>query len=156
MNISYSSADKVILKIKNDSVTLGDGVKIGDYQVTGAGEYDIANIQCEAKALEKALLYFVRAEDLTITFLSDVDTSVIKVDEASKTDILIVDVRSNAEAADLKNILKQLEPGYLFLIGSGNSPELVKSLGLPSYESSTLKVTRSSLPQEGSYFVPQS
>ncbi|MEI6477370.1 MAG: hypothetical protein WCO52_00015 [bacterium] len=154
MVISRQGDNGVSIKTKTETVTIGDGVQIGSFKIPGAGEYDVATIQCEAQNLAKATVYFIRSEELTVVFLSEVDTDVTKVDDASNTDILIVDLRSDTDVADLKSVLKVLEPGYLLLTGSKADASFLSTLGLPAYESSTLKVSRTSLPMEGTQLVP--
>ena len=149
MVISYSPKDEVIVKTKNSNFTLGEGVTIGEHRIPGAGEYDIAGIYCEARALDTGVLYMLRAEDITIAFLSTVDAAVLKDDEASNTAILVMYLTSDVQVSELKPILKALEPLYLLLVGPGATPEIEAGLGLPKHESSTLKVTAAALPIEG-------
>jgi hypothetical protein len=153
MQISYQPDGSLTAAIKGTSVRFGAEVRIGDYSVPGAGEYDVAAIQCEAHALPAGLAYFLHAEDLTITYLSALVSEVTKIDEASSTDILIADLRSDSSPDDFRPILKSLEPSYVFLTGSGATPEFGQSLGLSAYEGASLKVTRSSLPLEGTFLV---
>ena len=153
MNISHNSRDGITISTKNRSIEIGANVMIGDYTVPGAGEYDIAGVQCEAQNLSTGTVYFIRAEDLTLTYLTQTDPEVTKLDDASATHILIMDVRSDEKAQDLKVILKSLEPSYLFLIGSSSTPELYEQLGLPRHEGSSLKITHSGLPLEGTFLV---
>ncbi|MCC2631652.1 MAG: hypothetical protein K0S20_351 [Patescibacteria group bacterium] len=153
MVISYLSDDKVSIKTKTETVTVGNGVQIGQYKVSGAGEYDIAAIQCEAQYLETATAYFLRTEDLTITFLDQIDAQITKLDDASNTDILIVDVRSNEKPEDLKPVLKALEPAYLFLIGAGADSAFQEGVGLPLKESAPLKIVRTGLPMDGTRLI---
>jgi hypothetical protein len=155
MVISYLGNDKVSIKTKTEPITIGNGVQIGQFQIPGAGEYDVAAIQCEAQHLDKSTVYFLRTEDLTIAFLTDVDSSMTKVDDASNTDVLVVDLRSDAVAGELKSVLKVVEPSYLLLIGSTPDASFIETLGLPPYESSVLKLTRSGLPLEGTQLIPQ-
>ena len=154
MTISYQANDTVTAVTKNRTVTLGKDVLLEKYVVPGAGEYDVAGIQCEAVQLPTATVYFIRAEDLKLTFMSHVDSEVIKLDDASATNILAVEVRSDDKPSDLKPILKALEPSYVFLIGAGATPEFNAELGLTAYESSTLKATHAGLPLEGTFLVP--
>ena len=155
MVITYLSNDSVSVKTKTDTVLLGNGVTIGSYAVPGAGEYDVASIQCEGIYLDKATAYFIRTEDLTITYLTDTDKSVTKLDEASAADILVADLRSDAEVDDLKSIVKAVEPFYVLLVGAGATAEMSAALGLSLYESSSLKITRTGLPLEGTFLVPK-
>jgi hypothetical protein len=155
MVISYQSNDTVSIKTKQESILVGGGITIGSYTIPGAGEYDIASIQCEGQFIEKSIVYFLRAEDLTITFVDDADTSVTKVDDASNTDILILDLRSDSESDKVKTIIKGIEPSYVLLIGAGATPEFTAGLGLNPFESSTLKIVRSGLPMEGTFLVPR-
>src|ERR1044072_274823 len=107
MQLTYSGTDTVVIKTKTESVTLGAGVVIGDFTVPGPGEYDIASIQCEGKSLPSAsVAYFIRAEDLTVTFLPTIDIAVSKLDDASNTDILVLDVRSDDTVETVKAVVK--------------------------------------------------
>jgi len=156
MQISYQSDGSVLASTKNKSVRLGAQVVIDNYVVPGAGEYDVAAIQCEAHAFSDGLAYFVHLEDLTISYLTTLTTELTKLDEASSTDILVVDLRSDNTAEQFKPILKALEPSYVFLTGSGATPELIEKLGLTKQEGDNLKVTKSSLPMEGTFLISQS
>ncbi|MBU6389342.1 hypothetical protein KGQ71_02390 [Patescibacteria group bacterium] len=153
MNISYSDPGTVIAKTKSESIRIGSEVRIGNYRVTTAGECDIAAIQCESHYLSTGMVHFMHADDLTLTFLSEIQPEVTKLDDASNTDILVVDVRSDNTADQLKPILKAMEPGYLFLIGAGATPEFFQALGLPIEENNNLKVSRTSLPEEGTTLI---
>jgi len=153
MQISYQSDGTVGIVSKGKSVHLGSVTKIEDYTIPGAGEYDVAAVQCEVHALPGGLAYFFHVEDITITFLTSLLPEVTSLDEASSTDILVVDLRSDATADQFKSILKRLEPSYVMLMGSGATPELAQALGLPPFEGSALKITRTSLPEEGTFLL---
>ena len=152
MTITYSSDGNLHLKTKNELVVLGSSVKIGSHTITGPGEYDVASIQCEGQALPTGVVYFIRSEDLLITFLPNCDEAVNTVDDASDTDILVFDVRSSSEADKAKAIIKALEPSYVFLLGS-SSQEVSATLGLSTGEESSLKITQAGLPLEGTTLI---
>lgn len=152
MQISYASQG-LTAKSKDQVIQLGSTVTVNGYAIEGAGEYDVAGVQLEVANLERALAFFIRVEDLTLTYLSGADPKVVDLDQASSTDILLIEVASDQGIDQLKPILKALEPGYLFLIGPGATPELRTQLNLPVEPSSTLKVSRLSLPQEGTFLV---
>jgi hypothetical protein len=154
MLISLLSNDSVQVKTKTSSMAIGNGVTIGTYSIPGAGEYDIAGIQCEAVYADTALCYYMRAEDLQITFVDGPDLSMAKQDEASRTDILIIDLRSDTEVSTVKSLIKSVEPSYIALIGAGVTADFLSGLALP-HQASPLKLTRSSLPIEGSYLLVQ-
>ncbi len=154
MQISYTSTGNVQLKTKTVPVTLGGGVTIGDRVVSGPGEYDIANIQCEGKALPLATAYFIRDEDLWITYLTNLDAEVTKLDDASETAILVLDIKSDNTPASAKAIIKALEPAYVFLSGPGATAEFMAELGVPLGEAGSLKITRTGLPLEGTTLIP--
>jgi hypothetical protein len=153
MVISYTSSGEVNIKTKTETVQLGSTVRIGSFVVPGPGEYDIADIQCEAKALSQSFASFLRTEDLTITFLSMIEPEVTKLDDASATNVLVVDVRSDDQPEALKPILKSIEPEYVVLTGAGATPAFAAGLGLPKLEESSLKLTRAGLPMEGTYLL---
>lgn len=152
MIISYTSNGDVSVKTKTETVQLGGQVQIGSFVVPGPGEYDIADIQCEAKALTESYASFLRTEDLTVTFLATIESGVTKLDDASSTNVLVVDVRSNDQADSLKPIVKSIEPSYVVLTGAGATPEFAAALGLPPVEA-PLKLTRAGLPLEGTYLL---
>ncbi|CAN5194938.1 hypothetical protein BH11PAT4_BH11PAT4_6020 [soil metagenome] len=154
MIISYTATGDVQLKTKTEPVILGSSIKIGDYTIPGPGEYDIASIQCEGQAVSGAFVYFLRDEDLIITFITKLDPTAAKVDGIADTAILVLDVRSDDTPETAKSIIKAIEPAYVFLIGAGATSSFGSQLGIPLAESSTLKVTRAGLPLEGIILVP--
>lgn len=153
MVISYTSGGDVSIKTKNETVTLGSQVTIGEFVIPGPGEYDIAGIQCESRALSDSFVTFVHAEDLTVTFLSNIDPGVTKLDDVSSTHVLVVDVRSDDKPESLKPIIKELETSYVILSGAGATPAFAAGLGLPTTEDGQLKITRAGLPLEGTYLI---
>ena len=153
MVISYATDGTVVAKAKNATLSLGSTIKIDSFVISGPGEYDVASVHCEAAHLQMATTYWFRTEDLSIVLLTQPDASVVKHSASSNTDILVVELRSDDTPDLLKPILKALEPAYLFLIGAGATPEFAAGLGLPKYESATLKVSKASLPMEGTFLV---
>ena len=156
MVISYLANGTVSIKTKTETITLAEKVQIGSHTLPGAGEYDIAAIQCEAHHLTEATVYFFHSEDLHLSFLDSLSPEVTQMDDASNTNILIVDVRSDQKVDQLKSIIKSIEPSYLFLSGAGATPEFRDALHLPLHDSSSLKIVRSGLPLEGTFLVVQS
>jgi hypothetical protein len=153
MVLSYASNGDVILKTKSESVMLGSEVRIGSFVVPGPGEYDIAGIQCEAKPLTQSFASFIRAEDLTITYLNPVEPEITKLNDASAAHILIADIRSDDQADTLKAIVKAIEPSYVVLRGTGATTDFVTALGITPAEGIPLKLTRTGLPPEGTFLV---
>jgi hypothetical protein len=155
MQVSYASNDSVQAKAKQGVISLGAKVTLGDYVVEGAGEYDVAGIQCETHYAEQALVYLISAEDLTLTFVSKPDPSCTKVENIENTNILVIDLPSDVTMESVKGIIKAVEPAYVLLIGSGATPEFTSGLGLPPFEGTVLKTSRSGLPIEGTFLVPR-
>lgn len=154
MQITYTNADQIQLKTRTQPVQIGnDQVVIGDRVISGPGEYDVASIQCEAHALPLATAYFIRDEELLIAYLTNLDDEITKLDDSNDTDILILDLRSDAPIATAKSIIKAIEPTYVFVIGAGASTSFLDSLGLPKGEEHSLKITRSGLPLEGTFLI---
>ena len=153
MQITYTAQGYVQLKTKTVPVTLGGQVTIGEKVISGPGEYDIATIQCEGVALPLAIAYFVRDEDLLVTYLTHLDPDVTKLDGASDTAILVLDIASDDTAGSAKSIVKALEPAYVFLTGPGATSAFIEELGVPKGEDSSLKVTRTGLPLEGTTLI---
>jgi hypothetical protein len=154
MQITYTATGAVQLKTKTVPVTINDHLSIGDKVISGPGEYDIASIQCEGKALPLATVYFIRDEDLLVTYLTHLDPEVTKLDDASDTAILALHINSEDTATAAKNIIKALEPAYLFLMGAGATSAFIEELGFPLGEAGSLKITRAGLPLEGTTLIP--
>jgi hypothetical protein len=153
MNITYTTNGSVQLKTKTVPVTLSGQVTIGEKVISGPGEYDISTIQCEGVALPLAIAYFIRDEDLLITYLTHLDSEVTKLDDVSETAILVLDITSEDTPASAKSIIKALEPAYVFLMGPGATAAYIEELGIPKAEETTLKVTRTGLPLEGTTLI---
>ena len=149
MVITYSGNDSVAIKTKTETVLIGPGVTVGSFALPGAGEYDIASIQVDGVVLSSSIAYFIRTEELTTLVLDQVDPAINAADELSNTDILIVDVRSDDTPESVKSMVKAIEPSYLVLTGAGATVGLITALGLPRVEGDSLKVSRTSLPLEG-------
>ena len=149
MQFTYSSTDTIVVKTKTEPITIGATLQLDGFTVPGPGEYDVASIACEGRAMESgAFVYGIRTEDLTITYLTKLDKEVNKLDGVANTNVLVLDLRSEDEAGDVKAIVKVIEPQYLALIGAGATEKLITDLGFPIIESS-LKITRAGLPLEG-------
>jgi len=149
MQITLPADGSVLIKGKAETVSLKDTVTINSYVLPGQGEYDVAGVQCEGFNLSAGLVYFIRLEDLQLTYLSQIDSGVSKLDDASNCNILIVDVRSDDTADSLKGIIKNVEPSFVILCGAGATPEFRTALNLPTQEIGTFKISRAGLPLEG-------
>lgn len=154
MQISYSSSSEVIIKTKTENVVLGNGVKIGNHKIDGQGEYDVASIQCEGHAFDHGIAYFIRNEELFITYLTTASKESVGLDDISNTDVLVTDIRSDDSADSVRLLIKSLEPSYVFLIGAGATDKLIAELNLPVSENSVLKLTKLGLPEEGTFIIP--
>ena len=153
MVISYTAEGNVAAKLKAATFSLGATVRVDEYELPGAGEYDVHSVHVEAANLDACTAYWLHAEDLHIAYVTQPDPSISKQDEAASTDILVAYLRSEDKAEDLKGILKSMEPGYLFLIGPGVTSDAATLLSLPTHEGASLKVQKSSLPLEGTILV---
>ena len=153
MQLVFASDGSVTLKTKQETVSLAETVSIGDYKISGAGEYDVTGIQCEGAVTGPSVSYFIWIEDLQFTYLTALNSEVSKLDKANGTHVLIADIRSEDLPEQLTTILKKLEPTYVALFGAGNTEEFRKALGLPLQEGTTHKMTRASLPLEGTILL---
>jgi hypothetical protein len=153
MVLSYAADGTVVVKAKTATLQLGPELKVNQHPILGAGEYDISSVHCEGINLTTGQVYFFRTEDLNVAFLTHLDTDLVKHDSATGSDILVVELRSDDKVENLTAILKKVEPSYLFLTGVQPTLELLTKLALPKYESATLKITRQSLPMEGTSLV---
>jgi len=157
MQLSYTGTDNLSIKTKTSPITIGAGLKIGEYTVPGPGEYDIAEVQCEGKTLpSEGVAYFVRSEDLTIMYLPKLLPEASKLDDASTANILVLDIRSDDTSGAAKDLIKAIEPSYVFLLGAGATSEFNTELGIPVAEDSSLKISRTGLPLEGILLVARS
>lgn len=152
MVISFTPQDDVLIKAKTANILLNSVAKIDTYTVPGAGEYDVKGIQCEAEYLPDGLVYFFRAEDILITYMTSVDQKATKMEDSADTNILVLSLCSDNTADQVKVLVKALEPSFLLLTGPYN-PTIITDLNLTTEKTSTLKVTASSLPAEGTTLI---
>lgn len=145
--------NSISLKSKQETVTLGETVSIGDYAIASAGEYDVTGIQCEGAITGTSISYFIWIEELQFTYLPSVNQEVSKLDKASGTHVLVADIRSDTTPEQLKSVLKKLEPSFVAIFGAGNTEEFRKALGLPVQEGTSHKLSRSGLPLEGTILL---
>ncbi len=149
MQVSYTANNAIELKSKNASVTLDNGVRVGDQQISGPGEYDVQGVQVEAASYAGGVAYFIRVEDLVTAYVTKIDASASKLDGISDAAILVLDVRSDDSADSVKSLIKSVEPSYVFITGAGATRELAMQLGIPLAEGVSLKTTKAGLPLEG-------
>ena len=157
MQLSYTGSDTLIVKTKTESISIGATLQLGSFTVPGPGEYDVASIACEGQALESgAFVYFMRSEDLMITYLTMLDKDVSKLNDASNTNVLVLDLRSDDSSDTVKAVVKAIEPSYVALVGAGATEAMAAGLGFPVLEPGALKITRAGLPLEGTSILSKS
>jgi hypothetical protein len=153
MVITQPSPDTLSIKTKSTTITIRDGVTIGSYTVPGAGEYDISGIQCTAQYLPEGVIFFLNIEDVIVTYLSFPHPESMKIDDASDSQILVVNLRSDTKPETLKPIIKALEPAYVYLLNHNINPAIAEELALPKEQVPNLKVTATGLPEEGTTVI---
>lgn len=148
MQLSFTSAGDVLLKEKSTEVTLGTTVRIGTYEVPGAGEFEVDGVPCTVEVADDQFATFLVLDGVHVTYLDPAVAGVSELAEASSTEVLVVRLRGDESKELITTLIKKLEPGYLVLAGS-TQEELGSTLGLTAEPGAVLKVTRSSLPEEG-------
>lgn len=155
MIINFASRDKLTIKSKNATITLDGKVMVGDFSISGPGEYDVNGTQVEVQSLVAGLASFVYVEDMVITHITNLEQELTKIKGVSDTNILVVDLKSNDTADKLKSIIKSLEPSYIYLLGAGKTAEFIAQLGIITEKCKSLKVTLSSLPESGTTLIEE-
>ncbi len=148
MQLSFTSAGDVLLKEKEAEVVLGTVVRIGAYEVPGAGEFEVQGVPCTVEVAEGQYAYFFTLDGVHVTYLDPAVAGVSELEDASSTEVLVIRLRGDESRELVGGLIKKLEPGYLVLAGS-NAQELGSTLGLTPEAGATLKISRSGLPEEG-------
>lgn len=148
MQLSLTSSGDVLLKEKGVEVTLGTSVRIGSYEVPGAGEFEVETVPCTVEVADEQFAYFLVVDGVHVTYLDPAVAGVSDLSDASSTEVLVVRLRGDESKELLTTLVKKLEPGFLVLTGS-SAEELGSTLGLTPEPGNVLKVSRTSLPEEG-------
>lgn len=150
MNITYQANGALTLGLKQvTQVSFGTEITLGNFVIPGAGEYDVNGVPCEVHPLNHSFLATVRLEDLTICYLPELAPEVKLAEEAVSAHILCLMTRSNDQPEMVKNLIKALEPSYVFLMGIDATREFAEKISSTIEQASTFKISRSSLPLEG-------
>jgi hypothetical protein len=153
MHVSPSATGELLLKTKHATITLGATVRIGERELPGAGEYDVASVHVECFALTKAYAYLLRAEDLVITYLTDIDPTAINAEGVGDTAFLVIEVRSDSNPAEVKTLISKLEPAIVALRGAGATDVFAAQLGFSASRDFPIKLLRSALPETTTLYL---
>jgi L-ascorbate metabolism protein UlaG (beta-lactamase superfamily) len=134
------------------------------YKVTGPGEYEIGGVFIIGSAMRaekkgnalKSTVYAFNFDGLTVAHLGGLSfvPSQSQIDTLETVDVLLVPIGGNGELtpAQASELISMIEPSIVIPMGYNSKDNLnkfLKEMGLTSVKpQETLKVTRSSLPED--------
>jgi hypothetical protein len=156
MQITHRSAGQFELKSREAVVGLGRSITIGEYQIPGPGEYEVAGVMVEESAHTTRIV----VDDFKIGFLGSGSKklSAEELEQLGSVDILFVVVDgADSEAFSPKEfatLLGQFEaPIAIPIITDERVKQAFRELPKIEVQSGPLKITHSQLPEEGTQIL---
>ena len=150
MIISYLGEEKFKIKTRDAEIVLGDGkVTIDEFVIDGPGEYERKNIFVESPIEKPAYKLFV--EEVKILYLGKVKgLSDREVEEIDGIDLFFLPCGTDGsmEIKESLNLAATLEPGIIIPM-LYESKESLQKEGLEGEVEKTVKISKSSVPEEG-------
>lgn len=143
-----SEAAGCLIKTKATTVSLDGEFKIGELVLPGPGEYEAGGVFAE---IQPDLASF-HLEDMVLLYLGHTKRSVTEAELANveNVDILFVAVDSGGrdELAAITKLSKEIEPRVIVLAGITDPTAFTKVDGEVPEVVTSLKLTKSDLPDE--------
>ncbi len=142
------------IRLKDLTITLGDNVTIGDFALTGPGEYEVGGVMAEASPT--ATRFF--AEDLTLGHLGSRTKKLSdeELEQLGSVDVLFFPLGEESLAPkDASVLLAQIEAPIMIPLAASAADIEAFCQQQTSCErlSGPLKLSRSQLPTEGSRII---
>lgn len=147
MTISAQSSGSIQIKVKHGNILLGDEVKICDFILEGAGEYEIAGIEVYGVGQ----LYIFSIEEMRVAYLDKLNRGLNdeEAEAATDVDILFIPV-GGGEVLDSKGalaIINQLEPKIVVPMYYEKIEEFTDEEGIKPEFVESIKISRADLSE---------
>lgn len=156
MQISQRSPGHFELKTRDTLLTLNQEVTIGDYQIPGPGEYEVAGVMAEVTVHATRIL----ADDLRIGFLTSglKKLSDLELEQLGSFDLLFASVNPGGSeplpAKDFLGLVSQFEvPLVIPILSEAETRQAYQELPQVRRQTGPLKLTSNQLPEEGTEIV---
>lgn len=145
----------VFQRVNNDALTIKTGaataqikpagvIKVGDYEITGPGEYDIAGIGFHAELTHT--IVFAEGVRVALVWGSEMKTN----DEDLNGDIFLF---FGSDIPKINAVIKEQDPRVVMLHDKGVADQIATQDGVTFQEEGTYKVAASSLPSDSRSYV---
>jgi len=141
--IISASSKGLDLKGKTAQLSLNGGIKIGEFEITGPGEFEISGTSIVGTPIGEGTLYNLQMDDMGVLFpvgLTEVPTDE-QLDQLMPSDILIVE----AAPAEVVSKLIQKTDVSQIVVGGNADVEKLKLSG--ATKATSLKIDKRSLPE---------
>ncbi len=147
MIISASHPGALNIRTKKSPITLSDQVQIGEFTLSGPGEYEVSGIE----VLGVGQLYIFESEDMRLAYLDKLNRplSTEEQEAATDVDILFVPV-GGGEVLDTKGaiaVINQLDPRIVIPMHYHDISDFSKQEGIKPEQIDSLKITKAELPE---------
>lgn len=148
MIIKKLSQNEWEIKAKNSTIKLDDGIQVGEYQIPGTGEYEVAGVEVEVTDGITSII----CEDLSIVFLTENKKALTEIElkKLSNVHILFLPVagKNTMSVKDANATINEMEPSIIIPIYYDNLAEFSKLAGAKTETLTQLKIAKNTLPQE--------
>ena len=144
MEISILNTKNFKLKTKTTTVVTGDKFMVGEFEITGPGEYEVNGVSVVGTPRG----FVIEADNLRICLITKTDAKLSdsEVEEFGSIDITLVPTDGDVKMA--QQIAKQVDP-WVMIPNNFNVTEFLKEMGTASYEPvPKYTISHDKLPQE--------
>ncbi|OGD67019.1 hypothetical protein A3F08_03675 [Candidatus Berkelbacteria bacterium RIFCSPHIGHO2_12_FULL_36_9] len=145
MTINFHGEGNFEIKCKEGTVITGEKMKINEFEIPGAGEYEVTGISAE---MTDGIFTF-RSEDMNLTYLrrkNPLNDS--ELERVKDTDILFIPIFELMESKTAIEVINQIEPKIVLPMFYQTIEQVKEIEGLSPETSDQLKITKLNLPQE--------
>lgn len=147
MTISAPLHETIQIKTKNVNINLSNEVKVGEFTLSGPGEYEIAGVEVEGVGL----VYVFETEEMRLAYLDHLNRPLNDAEQelVADVDILFVPV-GGGEVLDAKGalqVINQIDPRIVIPVYYDELAEFTQEEGITPEYVDSLKISRINLPE---------
>jgi len=149
MEIKSKGDDRFEIKTKSATITTGEMVKVNEVELAGPGEYEVGDTNVLGFPPS---VYLISSEELKLAYLDRISSSLNdeQIEQLSEPDILMIPCggQGSLPAKDAERMVSLIDP-KLVIPMLGDVSAFAKKLATNFETVSSLKVSKSSLPEDG-------
>lgn len=147
MIITAPLHETIQIKTKNTTISLGIENKVGDFVLSGPGEYEIAGVEIEGVGK----IYLFSTEEMRIAYLDKMDRPLNDLEQelVGDVDILFIPVGGDdvLDAKAALQIINQVDPRIIIPVYYQELASFTEVEGIAPEYVDSLKITRTTLPE---------